>query len=265
MSISRTTIDELAIDFALGLAEGSELERAERLLQTDNNFATDVRYWQERMSEIDKTAPERSAFPERPAAPERPASPERPATTLSWESIEQAIEKNAAPTVTPASTFPPSKPSNQGILAGLWEAIGFWRPAAIAGAFASLLLTVGLVSQLQRSVTQPVYVAVLQTGESRAAAVVNAYADGTVTLVPLETIGVPQGRILEVWTLQTRERGPVSIGRMDQARSLKLDLKSLSKPDVGHLFEITVEPVGGSPTGRPTGPILMKGLASTAL
>jgi anti-sigma-K factor RskA len=31
------------------------------------------------------------------------------------------------------------------------------------------------------------------------------------------------------------------------------------------LFEITLEPVGGSPTGRPTGPILMKGNAVTAL
>ncbi|MGL4241116.1 MAG: anti-sigma factor, partial [Beijerinckiaceae bacterium] len=39
----------------------------------------------------------------------------------------------------------------------------------------------------------------------------------------------------------------------------------LRRPDAGHLFEITVEPPGGSPTGRPTGPILMKGLASQAL
>ncbi|MGL5114801.1 MAG: anti-sigma factor domain-containing protein, partial [Beijerinckiaceae bacterium] len=73
------------------------------------------------------------------------------------------------------------------------------------------------------------------------------------------------GRILEVWTLQSREQGPVSIGRMDQARTLKLDLARLKRPDVGHLFEITVEPPGGSPTGRPTGPILMKGLVGVAL
>jgi anti-sigma-K factor RskA len=57
----------------------------------------------------------------------------------------------------------------------------------------------------------------------------------------------------------------MSIGRMDRARTLKLDLKRLSRPDAGHLFEITAEPPGGSPTGRPTGPILMKGLASQAL
>jgi anti-sigma-K factor RskA len=242
MSISRTTREELAIDFALGLAEGAEFERAERLLQTDTVFAGFSRYWQERMAEIDRTAPERTAM------------------TLNWEQIERAIDAKDAPVPKLIA-----RSSQTGLLAGLWQSLGFWRPAAIAAAFASLLLAVGLVGQLQRPAAQPVYVAVLQTGEGRAAAVVNAYADGTVTLVPLETIGVPEGRILEVWTLQTRERGPVSIGRMDQARTLKLDLKALSKPDAGHLFEITVEPQGGSPTGRPTGPILMKGLASTAL
>lgn len=31
------------------------------------------------------------------------------------------------------------------------------------------------------------------------------------------------------------------------------------------LYEITLEPEGGSPTGRPTGPVLMKGLATTPL
>jgi anti-sigma-K factor RskA len=127
------------------------------------------------------------------------------------------------------------------------------------------VLAVGLWQGIARGPASPVYVAVLETGEGRAAAIVNAFADGTVTLIPLERIGVPQGRILEVWTLQTRERGPVSIGRMDQARTLKLDLKDLGRASAGHLFEITVEPPGGSPTGRPTGPILMKGLASTAL
>ena len=36
-----------------------------------------------------------------------------------------------------------------------------------------------------------------------------------------------------------------------------------TRPD--QLFEITLEPRGGSPIGRPTGPILMKGNAQRAL
>jgi anti-sigma-K factor RskA len=242
MSISRTTREELAMDHALGLSEGAEQERAERLAQTDTEFAGLLRYWRERMGELDRTAPERTAV------------------ALKWDTIEQALDAQDS-----VQQRPVASPSQPGLLTGIWESLGFWRPAGLAAGFAALILAFGLGQQLLRPPTQPVYVAVLQTGDGRAAAVVNAFADGTVTLVPLETIGVPEGRILEVWTLQTRERGPVSIGRMDRARSLKLDLKSLSRPDSGHLFEITVEPQGGSPTGRPTGPILMKGLASTAL
>jgi anti-sigma-K factor RskA len=94
-------------------------------------------------------------------------------------------------------------------------------------------------------------------------AVVHAFASGRVVLVPLTTINVPEGRALEVWTLPSRERGPVSVGLMSQARTVQLNLKDLTAPGVGQLFEITLEPASGSPTGRPTGPVLFKG--NTAL
>jgi anti-sigma-K factor RskA len=241
-SDERVTREELAIDFALGLAEGKHFERAERLHATDAAFRALVEDWRMRLSAIDATAPERAA----------PAE--------GWAKLEAALDA-PAPVARSAAIESPS----QGFLASLWENLGFWRPAAMAAGVAAIVLGAGLARNIAAGPDKPVYVAVLQTDGGRAGAVVNAYADGTVNLVPLEQIGVPQGRILEVWTLQTREQGPISIGRMDQARTLKLDLKRLGRPDAGHLFEITVEPPGGSPTGRPTGPILMKGLASQAL
>ena len=75
---------------------------------------------------------------------------------------------------------------------------------------------------------------------------------------------MPEGRALEIWTLWDRQRGPVSVGLMDRPRSIRLKLDNLPK-NAGQLFEITLEPKTGSPTGRPTGPILMKGLTTTAL
>ncbi|MFM9975822.1 MAG: anti-sigma factor domain-containing protein [Beijerinckiaceae bacterium] len=241
MTGARKYKDDLAVDFVLGLTDGAEKIRAERWFETDEVFATIVYTCREKMTEIDRTAPEQKH------------------TSLTWEGLEKALDPRSAIPAVQAQV------RREGWFSGLWESLGFWRPAAMATGFATILLAVGLVGQMLQPAAQPVYVAVLQTGEGRSAAVVNAYADGTVTLVPLESIGVPEGRILEVWTLQTREQGPVSIGRMDRARTLKLDLKSLNRPDAGHLFEITVEPTGGSPTGKPTGPILMKGLTSTAL
>jgi anti-sigma-K factor RskA len=241
-SDDRLTREDLAIDHALGLADGAALERAQRLEATDAAFRAMVADWRERLSAIDRTAPQ------------------RPVSSSSWDKLTAALD---APQ--PVRRAPTPESSRETVLASLWKSVGFWRPAAICAAFAAAVFGVGLVRNIAAGPDKPVYVAVLQAGDGRAAAVVNAYADGTVNLVPLEQIGVPDGRILEVWTLQSREQGPMSVGRMDRARTLKLDLNRLGRPNAGHLFEITVEPPGGSPTGRPTGPILMKGLASQAL
>jgi anti-sigma-K factor RskA len=74
---------------------------------------------------------------------------------------------------------------------------------------------------------------------------------------------VPEGRAIEVWSLPSCERGPVSVGLRDRARTLQLSLKDLPRPD--QLFELTLEPATGSPTGRPTGPVLFKGNIALAL
>ena len=52
---------------------------------------------------------------------------------------------------------------------------------------------------------------------------------------------------------------------MNQARTLQLSLKDLPAPRPDQLFEITLEPATGSPTGRPTGPVLFKGNTALAL
>jgi anti-sigma-K factor RskA len=72
---------------------------------------------------------------------------------------------------------------------------------------------------------------------------------------------VPAGKALEVWTLYDKARGPVSLGLIDRAQRARFQTASLpARPD--QLYEITLEPSTGSPIGRPTGPVLMKGLAS---
>ena len=97
-----------------------------------------------------------------------------------------------------------------------------------------------------------------------AAAVVNTFADGRVEMLPLQSIDVPAGKALEIWTLWDRAVGPRSVGLIDRARStpLRLDNLPLGRDQ---LFEITLEPASGSPTGRPTGPIIAKGTTSQRL
>jgi anti-sigma-K factor RskA len=234
--------DHLAAEFALGTLEGAERAQAEALFAQDSGFRAVVEVWRARLAPLDDTA--------------EPLTP----TPQLWEQIESRLL-----TAPQGAQARDDRPGFSERLSRLWQSLEFWRPLGLASAFAGLMLTVALVTILQRGPQSPVYVAVLNTDDGKAAAVVNAYADGTVELVPLAPIAVPGDRIIEVWTLQSRDQGPVSIGRIDQARRLKLDLSRLGRPETNHLFELTLEPPGGSPTGKPTGPILMKGLAARSI
>ena len=75
---------------------------------------------------------------------------------------------------------------------------------------------------------------------------------------------MPAGRTLQVWTLWDQTRGPVSVGLIDRARRARFAVPTYPARKE-QIYEITLEPAGGSPTGRPTGPVLLKGFATTPL
>jgi len=225
----------LAGEYALGLLEGEALAEAERRLRSDAAFAREVDNWRARFAAFDdSTEP-------------------RPAGDALWRRIETAVPKPAAPAAATPSLWQ-----------RLWGNIAVLRLAAAGASLAALLLAVGLGVAIRAAQQQPTLVAVLLDGD-RAGAVVHAFADGRVVLLPLANIDVPPGRALEVWTLPSRERGPVSVGLTDRARTLALQLKDLPATRPDQLFEITLEPATGSPTGRPTGPVLFKGNTALAL
>ncbi len=242
--MTRDEQDRLAAEHVMGLLEGEERGLAERLLESDQTFQAAVASWQARFSELDETAIPQAA------------------DDALWRRIEGSLQ---AP-VRAASPAPLIVPDPRSAFAALWRNLAFWRAAGLAGAFATVALAVGLGVLAERASRAPVLVAVLLTDANRPAAVVNAFANGEAELLPLDAIPVPAGRALEIWTLWDRARGPVSIGLIDAARRVRLNLKGLPQPGPNQLFEITLEPATGSPTGRPTGPILMKGTtAPTAL
>jgi anti-sigma-K factor RskA len=232
----------LAGSYVLGVLDTAEMEEAERLMARDGGFAREVGAWQERLAPFDAMA-----------------APIMPSAAL-WRRIEASVggDQRARDTV----RRPAVRPSS----GGFWEAIEFWRWSALAGAAAAILMIVVAGTMVLRWPSQPVMVAVLSVdGSGKPGAVVQAYADGSVQLIPLQDISVPQGRALQVWTLRDRQEGPISVGLLDRARSIKLDLGKLPAPRADQLFEITLEPETGSPTGRPTGPVLMKGLTANTL
>ena len=129
---------------------------------------------------------------------------------------------------------------------------------------AGLLASVGagyVGGRLTAPQAEPVVVVVLAGEDNLPRAVVEAYADDAVRIVPLADLPVPAGKTLEVWTLYDRAVGPVSLGTIDKARAVTLRGPDLPRPQADQLYEITLEDAPRSAVGRPTGPILAKGLA----
>jgi len=231
----------VAGEYAVGLLDGAEREAFETRMAVDAKLDAAVARWQTRLAPIDATA-----------------LPIEPSTGL-WQRIESGLDRVPARSEAVASQSAPGARFSQ-----RWDSLWLWRGAALAGVAAALVLTFGLVAALDGARRQPVMVAVLLTETNVAAAVVNTFADRRVELLPLQDIAVPQGRALEIWTLWDRATGPRSVGLIDRARAVPLRLENLPL-NADQLFEITVEPAAGSPTGRPTGPIVAKGLTARRL
>ena len=116
-----------------------------------------------------------------------------------------------------------------------------------------------------RPMPEPVVVAVLLDAQGVPQAVVEDFGNDTATVRFVTDIDVPADRSLQVWTLPSEDMGPVSLGVLEGTRAARLAFGDLPDPGAEQLYEVTLEPQGGSPTGRPTGPIIGKGLAAPQL
>jgi RNA polymerase sigma factor (sigma-70 family) len=232
-----------AAEFVVGLLSRRERAAAERRIGKNRAFARDVEAWRARLADFD-----RSAVP----APPDPGL---------WLGIEQSLD---APAATP--TLPRRRLSER--LRAAWHDIKVWRLAAVTAAATALILVAIVTIALNVALAnrRPVLIAVLiNDSGGEAGAVINAFANGRAELIPLRNIEVPPGRALQIWTLWDRAVGARPVGLIGEARATKLDLDALPAALPDQLFEITLEPATGSPTGRPTGPVLFKGTAARAL
>lgn len=180
-----------------------------------------------------------------------------------WEAIASRLPEQVAAeaTVAPVSPQPPASAGNDNARSG--GVRSGWRAAAVSAIAASLILAAGLVWSVTRTI-EPLVVAVLVNEAGEVQAVVEDFGNDTASIRLLTDFAVPADRTMQVWTLPSREMGPMSLGLLEDAHSATLHGPALPKPQDAQLYEITLEQAGGSPTGRPTGPILAKGFAKLA-
>lgn len=223
-------------DYVLGLMEPAARIEAERDMQRDPAFRDAVERLAARMSRLDDTA----------------GSEDVP--TSMWDSIQTRIATE--PQDQPRRNLPANDAGTANSPAN-----GMARGLAWA---ASLVFALGLGyagGKAMQETPEPVVLVVLQTPDNNLGAVFEAFADNSVRIIPLENFEVPQDKVMQVWTLYDPKVGPVSLGTLDSAAMTTLKGQPLPTPAADQLYEITLEPSPGSPTGKPTGPILVKGFA----
>lgn len=149
---------------------------------------------------------------------------------------------------------------------GVWVSIerqigpvlqGRWR--ALAASIAAIaVLGFGWLLWQQLRVAPPAAEAVIASKAGEALWRVELAADGEyVEISAVGAVSYPDQRSLELWALPP-EASPVSLGLMPASGSLRLVLDERQRAAVGLAANVAVseEPLGGSPTGAPTGPVL---------
>lgn len=224
--------------YALGQLENDELRELERARSGDDELDLAIHYWEHVLLPLTDAV--------EPVAPSARLWPRIAADTLD----AKAKASVAADARTPRES--------------LWERLGFWQFATFASAAAAVVLAVALLLRPPVSTAPaPAYIAVLEDPSNARAAgwLVEINADRSVRLVPLGTTQADGDRVLQFWTKAPGATGPQSLGIVPGDRATRLTAEELTSIAEGQLFEITLEPAGGSPLDRPTGPILFKGLA----
>ncbi|MCG5240500.1 anti-sigma factor [Azospirillum doebereinerae] len=239
MRHDRKDLPEIADEYVLGLLEPSAQAEVEAAMERDAALRAAVAASRERFLPLD-TAVEPAAVDEG-----------------LWGRIEAAL-----PTA-------PAIPAGRSVSAGSSPSSNdnrprAWRATALSALAASLLLAVGLAWSLTRTV-EPLVIAVLLNETGEAQAVVEDFGNDTAKVRLLNEFAVPADKTIQVWTLPSREMGPVSLGLVRGSQSAVLQAPALPRPRRDQLYELTLEQAGGSPTGRPTGPILAKGFARRPL
>jgi anti-sigma-K factor RskA len=211
-------IDALASEYVLGTLRGAARRRFERWMAADRHIASRVRAWETRLMPLALRL-----------------TPLEPSAQV-WQAIQTRIDAGAAPTRR--------------------------RPAlrAIAAILVLCALFVGVYVVWQA--TQPPALEPIATIQGKTGpAAWSIELDATqerLRAVALAGAAAQPGHSFELWALPPGKGAPVSLGVLPASGHLERKLSEAQREAISAAANLAVslEPVGGSPTGAPTGPVL---------
>jgi anti-sigma-K factor RskA len=209
-------LDQLAAEYVLGTLRGAARRRFERECSMSTDAMSRVRVWEDRFMEMLPLL--------EPIAPRSHV----------WANIAQRIGRNPRP----------ASRASQRWWWGLWGALAVGIVLAVTVRW--MYPPLAVVATVAQSAAQPLW----QVSRSK---------DSTVLAVrAARDIAENPGAAFELWALQRDGSAPVSLGLMPRGGSVR---RSLSERQIAALMgsdtlAVSVEPLSGSPTGAPTGPVV---------
>lgn len=208
----------LAAEYALGVLDGEERRGAENRFETDPAFARLVAAWQDRIGPLAETVEE------------------TPAHAEVWRRIEQRLGPAPARTAKPDSW---------------WNSLALWRwltmgASGLAAACLALLL---LASAPEPS---PPFVATIAGKDGALFVALIDERDATLSVMPMVSTADPL-HAHELWIIGKDEQ-PLSLGVIprDGLHHVAFPPAHMDRARHGAVLAVSLEPPGGSPTGKPT-------------
>ncbi len=231
-------LDRLAADFLTGGMGAAASRRARRLVDESPLFREAVASWRARLDAGLLDAPRIG----------------EPSNAL-WARIQARI----------AQAEPRAQRRGR---AGAWGVRAWRRISLGAGAVAVAAVAWAVLLAVRPpepgAPAQTRMVALLHASTGQAAAVLLVRSDGRFRFTELAGVRPPAGRSFELWLLP-RDGAPISLG-VARAGQVLYTLPRAAEASLAHArgFAVSVEPPGGSPTGQPTGPVVLVGQAHGA-
>jgi len=228
--------DPTAAEYALRLLTGDELRDADNRLESDPAFAREVARWRGRLAPLHQEV--------------EGVSPPAPL----WDRIAVGI-----------GTAPPANDN----LAQLRRRVRVWRVVAgtmtaIAASLAAAFLAVPKTTivpgpPVERAAGAPM---VAMLGDEKAVKIVASWDPGARQLVLAVAGDMPADPVHshELWVIPAGGK-PRSLGTMGSGKQMHMRLADqlATLLQQGATIAVSIEPRGGSPTGKPTGPVVASG------
>jgi anti-sigma-K factor RskA len=247
-------LNVLAAEYVLGTLSLQERQRAESLVQTNKDFAAEVRSWERRLGELHAMVPSVEPPPEIfERIKQRIAGAEARGQVIALEALRNRVGR--------WRSFGTAMMALAAVLLALLVT-SVVRPDLMPAALRPKSEVIEVVKTIEKPVDTPNrLVAVLQKDATSPAFILTVDIVTRTMTVRRVAAEEQAGKSYELWLVSKQFPKPRSLGLVGAREFTAGTALAAYQPDTiaDATFAVSLEPEGGSPTGEPTGPVLWSG------